>query len=230
MTKYRPIYKIYISDTKTALMFSRYCGYHGTFSPCFSFFMFQEWQLSIYFWGCILIWPVITPVKRRLRRFSSSAVTTITEASTGERQQSNKHHTRWIFTLLEGRSLYSFLCCLCILSLSCRYMEYFPLPSNSSSEYYFEKSANYFDSDVAPSRAAALLPRAKIITVLSDPADRAFAWYQVHIRPEAAFATQRPISKKQLEAPQWGKKTDKNIVCSVTAITLFNNVISYFTQ
>ncbi|XP_067239310.1 bifunctional heparan sulfate N-deacetylase/N-sulfotransferase 1 [Chanodichthys erythropterus] len=64
------------------------------------------------------------------------------------------------------------------------YMEYFPLPSNSSSEYYFEKSANYFDSDVAPSRAAALLPRAKIITVLSDPADRAFAWYQ-HQRAHA---------------------------------------------
>ncbi|XP_048058702.1 bifunctional heparan sulfate N-deacetylase/N-sulfotransferase 1 [Megalobrama amblycephala] len=64
------------------------------------------------------------------------------------------------------------------------YMEYFPLPSNNSSEYYFEKSANYFDSDVAPSRAAALLPRAKIITVLSDPADRAFAWYQ-HQRAHA---------------------------------------------
>ncbi|XP_073777219.1 bifunctional heparan sulfate N-deacetylase/N-sulfotransferase 1 isoform X1 [Danio rerio] len=58
------------------------------------------------------------------------------------------------------------------------YMEYFPLPSNSSSEYYFEKSANYFDSDVAALRAAALLPRAKIITVLSDPVDRAYAWYQ----------------------------------------------------
>ncbi|XP_067313077.1 bifunctional heparan sulfate N-deacetylase/N-sulfotransferase 1 [Pseudorasbora parva] len=64
------------------------------------------------------------------------------------------------------------------------YMEYFPLPSKSSSDYYFEKSANYFDSDVAPSRAAALLPKAKIISVLSDPADRAFAWYQ-HQRAHA---------------------------------------------
>ncbi|KAK7140938.1 hypothetical protein R3I93_015170 [Phoxinus phoxinus] len=64
------------------------------------------------------------------------------------------------------------------------YMEYFPLPSNSSSDYYFEKGANYFDSVVAPSRAAALLPRAKVITVLSDPADRAFAWYQ-HQRAHA---------------------------------------------
>uniref|UniRef100_A0A671L532 Bifunctional heparan sulfate N-deacetylase/N-sulfotransferase 1 n=1 Tax=Sinocyclocheilus anshuiensis TaxID=1608454 RepID=A0A671L532_9TELE len=64
------------------------------------------------------------------------------------------------------------------------YMEYFPLPSNSSSDYYFEKSASYFDSDVAAARAAALLPRARIITVLSDPVERAFAWYQ-HQRAHA---------------------------------------------
>ncbi|XP_016142573.1 bifunctional heparan sulfate N-deacetylase/N-sulfotransferase 1-like isoform X2 [Sinocyclocheilus grahami] len=64
------------------------------------------------------------------------------------------------------------------------YMEYFPLPSNSSSDYYFEKSASYFDSDVAAVRAAALLPRARIITVLSDPVERAFAWYQ-HQRAHA---------------------------------------------
>ena len=58
-------------------------------------------------------------------------------------------------------------------------MEYFPLPSNTSSDYYFEKSANYFDSEVAAERAAALLPKAKIITILINPADRAYSWYQV---------------------------------------------------
>ncbi|KAG9281193.1 bifunctional heparan sulfate N-deacetylase/N-sulfotransferase 1 [Astyanax mexicanus] len=58
------------------------------------------------------------------------------------------------------------------------YMEYFPLPSNTSSDYYFEKSANYFDSEVVAARAAALLPKAKIITVLISPAERAYAWYQ----------------------------------------------------
>uniref|UniRef100_A0A8C8F4L8 Bifunctional heparan sulfate N-deacetylase/N-sulfotransferase 1 n=1 Tax=Oncorhynchus tshawytscha TaxID=74940 RepID=A0A8C8F4L8_ONCTS len=58
------------------------------------------------------------------------------------------------------------------------YMEYFPLPSNTSSDYYFEKSANYFDSEVAARRAAALLPKAKIITILINPADRAYSWYQ----------------------------------------------------
>ncbi|XP_036431550.1 bifunctional heparan sulfate N-deacetylase/N-sulfotransferase 1 [Colossoma macropomum] len=58
------------------------------------------------------------------------------------------------------------------------YMEYFPLPSNTSSDYYFEKSASYFDSEVAAARAAALLPKAKIVTVLINPAERAYAWYQ----------------------------------------------------
>ncbi|XP_046892157.1 bifunctional heparan sulfate N-deacetylase/N-sulfotransferase 1-like [Hypomesus transpacificus] len=58
------------------------------------------------------------------------------------------------------------------------YMEYFPLPSNASSDYYFEKSANYFDSEVAAERAAALLPKAKVITILINPADRAYSWYQ----------------------------------------------------
>lgn len=61
-------------------------------------------------------------------------------------------------------------------------MEYFPLPSNTSSDFYFEKSANYFDSEVAARRAAALLPKAKIITILINPADRAYSWYQVSER------------------------------------------------
>lgn len=74
------------------------------------------------------------------------------------------------------------MCLLCI-----RYMEYFPLPSNTSSDYYFEKSANYFDSEVAAQRAAALLPKAKIITILINPADRAYSWYQVcHLHSESA--------------------------------------------
>lgn len=62
---------------------------------------------------------------------------------------------------------------------SCRYMEFFPIPSNTTSDFYFEKSANYFDSEVAPRRAAALLPKAKVLTILINPADRAYSWYQV---------------------------------------------------
>ncbi|XP_069754105.1 bifunctional heparan sulfate N-deacetylase/N-sulfotransferase 1b isoform X2 [Narcine bancroftii] len=58
------------------------------------------------------------------------------------------------------------------------YMDYFPIPSNTSSDFFFEKSANYFDSEVAPRRAAALLPRVKIISILISPADRAYSWYQ----------------------------------------------------
>uniref|UniRef100_A0A6Q2YV18 [heparan sulfate]-glucosamine N-sulfotransferase n=1 Tax=Esox lucius TaxID=8010 RepID=A0A6Q2YV18_ESOLU len=58
------------------------------------------------------------------------------------------------------------------------YMDFFPFPSNVSTDFMFEKSANYFDTEVAPKRAAALLPRAKILSVLINPADRAYSWYQ----------------------------------------------------
>lgn len=83
--------------------------------------------------------------------------------------------TLWLLVIL---GMFVFVVCV-------RYMEYFPLPSNTSSDYYFEKSANYFDSEVAAQRAAALLPKAKIITILINPADRAYSWYQVcHGRAE----------------------------------------------
>ncbi|KAB5555652.1 hypothetical protein PHYPO_G00036570 [Pangasianodon hypophthalmus] len=58
------------------------------------------------------------------------------------------------------------------------YMDFFPVPSNVSTDFLFEKSANYFDTEAVPKRAAALLPRAKIITILINPADRAYSWYQ----------------------------------------------------
>ncbi|XP_072368813.1 bifunctional heparan sulfate N-deacetylase/N-sulfotransferase 1b [Scyliorhinus torazame] len=58
------------------------------------------------------------------------------------------------------------------------YMDFFPVPSNTSSDFLFEKSANYFDSEATPKRAAALLPKAKVITILISPADRAYSWYQ----------------------------------------------------
>ncbi|KAJ8248458.1 hypothetical protein GJAV_G00242230 [Gymnothorax javanicus] len=58
------------------------------------------------------------------------------------------------------------------------YMDFFPFPSNVSTDFMFEKSANYLDSEVTPRRAAALLPRAKILALLINPADRAYSWYQ----------------------------------------------------
>ncbi|XP_078578730.1 LOW QUALITY PROTEIN: bifunctional heparan sulfate N-deacetylase/N-sulfotransferase 2-like [Branchiostoma floridae x Branchiostoma japonicum] len=61
------------------------------------------------------------------------------------------------------------------------YMEFFPTPSNSSLQYLFEKSATYFDNELVPKRAHALLPRAKIVTILINPARRAYSWYQ-HMR------------------------------------------------
>lgn len=46
---------------------------------------------------------------------------------------------------------------------------------------YFDKSATYFDDPKVPRRAHELLPEAKIIIILIDPADRAYSWYQ-HIK------------------------------------------------
>ncbi|TRZ18659.1 hypothetical protein HGM15179_008412 [Zosterops borbonicus] len=58
------------------------------------------------------------------------------------------------------------------------YMDFFPTPSNTTTDLLFEKSANYFHSEEAPRRAASLIPKAKIITILIDPSDRAYSWYQ----------------------------------------------------
>lgn len=58
-------------------------------------------------------------------------------------------------------------------------MDFFPMPSNMTTDFLFEKSANYFPSEEAPQRASALLPKAKIITLLINPSDRAYSWYQV---------------------------------------------------
>lgn len=77
--------------------------------------------------------------------------------------------------------------------LSCRYMDFFPFPSNVSTDFMFEKSANYFDTDVVPKRTAALLPRAKIIALLINPADRAYSWYQVLPPSSSLFSLTWPV-------------------------------------
>lgn len=61
----------------------------------------------------------------------------------------------------------------------CRYMDFFHDIGNDSNTILFEKSANYFDSKITPMRVRALLPSAKIITILVDPVKRAYSWYQV---------------------------------------------------
>lgn len=68
------------------------------------------------------------------------------------------------------------------------YMNFFPDPielnstGGESNFFLFEKSATYFDSKDAPKRAHALLPDAKLLVILFDPAKRAYSWYQVIIR------------------------------------------------
>ncbi|XP_030047662.1 LOW QUALITY PROTEIN: bifunctional heparan sulfate N-deacetylase/N-sulfotransferase 4 [Microcaecilia unicolor] len=58
------------------------------------------------------------------------------------------------------------------------YMDFFPALCNVTTDFLFEKSANYFHSEEAPKRAAALLPKAKLICIIIDPSDRAYSWYQ----------------------------------------------------
>ena len=58
-------------------------------------------------------------------------------------------------------------------------MSFFPDKNSSQTLHYFEKSANYFDSTYAYTRAYSLLPKAKIIFIAADPALRAYSWYQV---------------------------------------------------
>ena len=58
-------------------------------------------------------------------------------------------------------------------------MDFFPKPVNVTVEHLFEKSATYFDNPLVPMRVHALLPRAKIICILVNPAKRAYSWYQV---------------------------------------------------
>ncbi|XP_064423045.1 bifunctional heparan sulfate N-deacetylase/N-sulfotransferase 1 [Latimeria chalumnae] len=85
------------------------------------------------------------------------------------------------------------------------YMEFFPTPSNTTSDFYFEKSANYFDSEMVPKRAVALLPKAKIITILINPADRAYSWYQhqrAHGDPVALKYTFHEVITAGPGAPQ----------------------------
>lgn len=50
-----------------------------------------------------------------------------------------------------------------------------------SNYYYFDKSATYFDDPKVAQRAANLLPKARIVILLINPADRAYSWYQ-HIK------------------------------------------------
>ena len=51
--------------------------------------------------------------------------------------------------------------------------------SNTSCHVVLEKTANYFNHELAPVRIHTLLPRAKIIIILYDPVKRAYSWYQV---------------------------------------------------
>lgn len=61
------------------------------------------------------------------------------------------------------------------------YLNFFPPNLSNNTQMTFEKSATYFDGDLVPRRAHALVPNAKIVAILISPSKRAYSWYQ-HIR------------------------------------------------
>uniref|UniRef100_A0A914HA25 [heparan sulfate]-glucosamine N-sulfotransferase n=1 Tax=Globodera rostochiensis TaxID=31243 RepID=A0A914HA25_GLORO len=70
--------------------------------------------------------------------------------------------------------------------------------ASSTISVLFEKSANYFDNPKVPGAVHALLPNAKLIVILSDPAQRAYSWFQ-HMRAHNNSAALR-YSAEQLFA------------------------------
>ncbi|VDO99834.1 unnamed protein product [Soboliphyme baturini] len=60
------------------------------------------------------------------------------------------------------------------------YARFFP-EHEAKEEIVFDKSATYFDCEAAPRRVQALIPDAKIISILISPIKRAYSWYQ-HLR------------------------------------------------
>ena len=47
------------------------------------------------------------------------------------------------------------------------YMNFFPIPKNSTARFLFEKSATYFEGEQVPRRVHALLPKAKLVRLRS---------------------------------------------------------------
>ncbi|XP_067046227.1 bifunctional heparan sulfate N-deacetylase/N-sulfotransferase-like isoform X2 [Acropora muricata] len=88
------------------------------------------------------------------------------------------------------------------------YMDFFRDLSNSTNTIQFEKSANYFDSNVTPLRVHALLPNTKIIAILIDPAKRAYSWYQ-HMKSHGVSAAQIPFFKVLKSVNSTGSKDVK---------------------
>ncbi|KAF1758713.1 hypothetical protein GCK72_015173 [Caenorhabditis remanei] len=65
------------------------------------------------------------------------------------------------------------------------YMSNFP----NESTVIYEKSATYFDNPSAPKQAASLIPHAKLVVILQNPAQRAYSWFQHLLAHKDPIAT-----------------------------------------
>ncbi|KAK3711017.1 hypothetical protein RRG08_009606 [Elysia crispata] len=89
------------------------------------------------------------------------------------------------------------------------YMDFFPQRKKPNDTILFEKSANYFDSEVVPRRVSALVPRAKIVVLLMNPAKRALSWYyhmRYHKDPTALNTSFHDIITAGEDAPSKVKR------------------------
>jgi hypothetical protein len=60
-------------------------------------------------------------------------------------------------------------------------MNLFEKTTADNQTIFFEKSANYFNDPNAPERIRTFFKNIKLLTILSDPIQRAYSWYQVRL-------------------------------------------------
>jgi len=87
------------------------------------------------------------------------------------------------------------------------YLDFFP-PRNESTNRtvtIFEKSATYFDGDQVPVRVSKLLPKSRIVCILTSPGERAYSWYQhmrAHNDPTALTYTFYQVLESNSSSPK----------------------------
>jgi len=76
--------------------------------------------------------------------------------------------------------------------------------------FYFDKSATYFDDPKVPKRANNLMPEARIVILLVDPADRAYSWYQ-HIKAHGDKTANSLTFEQIIASSDDDPKTDRAV-------------------
>ncbi|CAD5116612.1 DgyrCDS5485 [Dimorphilus gyrociliatus] len=89
------------------------------------------------------------------------------------------------------------------------YRSYWP-PQNNSDTLQIDKSSTYFHSELAPRRAYALVPSAKLIVLALEPGERAYSWYQ-HQRAHKDRTAETYTFDEVLEADETSMKSLRDL-------------------